>query len=359
MERVAVLAITRNGVAVGRKLTEAFGGWELHAPEKFGAGGPGVAPFAGPASEKVAELFGSHDGLVCVFSLGAAIRLIAPHMRDKRTDPAVVVIDDAASFAISALSGHLGGANRLAAEIASRLGATPVITTAADVNKTIAVDLVGREFGWVIDDGSAVTAVSADMVNGEGVAVYQGAGERGWWAGELPGNVRVFDSLGGALGSGLGSCLIISDEVAAGAGGAAGAPPPPPKSVTYRPKSLVVGVGLHRDTSKEAIRGGIEAVFRGRGLSTKSIYRVASVKKRRDAGGLAELGREMGVPVEYVDREDLGAVAVPNPSDVVRAFEGTASVSEAAALLVSGGDLVVEKQKFPPDLTVAVARRRF
>ena len=353
MERVAVLAITRNGVRVGRRLTGAFAGWRLHAPEKLGAGDPGVAPFAGPASEKVAELFGSSDGLVCVFSLGAAIRLIAPHMRDKRTDPAVVVIDDAANFAISALSGHLGGANRLAGEIASRLGATPVITTAADVNKTIAVDLVGREFGWVIDDGSAVTAVSADMVNGEGVAVYQGAGERGWWAGELPGNVRVFDSLGGALGSGLGSCLIISDEVAAGA------PPPRPKSVTYRPKSLVVGVGLHRDTAKETIRGGIEAVFGRRGLSTKSIHRVATAKKRRDAGGLAELGREMGVPVEYVGREDLGAVAVPNPSDAVRALEGTASVSEAAALLVSGGDLVVEKQKFPPDLTVAVARRRF
>ena len=72
--------------------------------------------------------------------------------------------------------------------------------------------------------------------------------------------------------------------------------------------------------------------------------------------GLVDAGAEMGVPVEYVDREDLACVTAPNPSDTVKAFEGTPSVSEAAAILVSGGRLVVEKQKFPPDLTVAIAR---
>ncbi len=88
------------------------------------------------------------NALICLFSLGAVIRLIAPYLKDKKTDPAVIVIDDKTNFVISVLSGHIGGANELTQEISEKLNALPVITTAADVNKTIAVDLVGREFGW-------------------------------------------------------------------------------------------------------------------------------------------------------------------------------------------------------------------
>jgi len=112
-------------------------------PDKFSDGNTNVNWYADNTSTKIVELFKSNDALVCLFSLGAVIRLISPHLKDKKTDPAVIVIDDKAQFVISTLSGHLGGANKLTNDIADRLGATPVITTAADVNKTIAVDLVG------------------------------------------------------------------------------------------------------------------------------------------------------------------------------------------------------------------------
>ncbi len=348
MERVAILAITKNGVEIGRKIRDMFGGWRLYAPEKFKTGEPAISWFSEPPAEKIGELFRTSEALVCLFSLGAVVRLVSPHLRDKKTDPAVIVIDDKASFVISVLSGHLGGANRLAEEVAGRLGATPVITTAADVNKTIAVDLVGREFGWKIEDDSAVTATSAHMVNNEKIGVYQDAGERGWWSGGLPGNVTVFDSLEEARGSDSKACLIITDRIVE---------PGMARSVVYRPKSLVVGIGLHRDTSRDTILGGIQKTFEKYGLSPESISRLVSIKKPRDVEGLTRAGEEMGVPVQYVERGELAVVNAPNPSDAVRAFEGTASVSEAAALLVSGGRLVVEKQKFPPDLTVAVARK--
>ena len=131
---------------------------------------------------KIVDLFKSNDALICLFSLGAVIRLIAPHIKDKKTDPAVIVIDDKAQFVISVLSGHLGGANELSNEIAEKIGSlSPVITTAADVNKTIAVDLIGREFGWKIDDDSTVTKISAYMVNKEKIAVFQNAGQKNWW----------------------------------------------------------------------------------------------------------------------------------------------------------------------------------
>jgi len=349
VDRVAILAITKNGIEIGRKIKDVFGGWSLYAPEKLKAGGSGTEWFSEPPAEKIGGLFRDSEALVCLFSLGAVIRLVSPHLRDKKTDPAVIVIDDRANFVISVLSGHLGGANRLAEEIAEKLGSTPVITTAADVNRTIAVDLVGRELGWSIDDDSTVTATSAHMVNNEKIGVYQNAGERGWWRGELPKNVTVFESLGEMRNSGSRAHLIISDERVD--------PDIASRSVVYRPKSLVVGIGLHRDTSKDAIREGIRETFERHGLSVKSIAGLASIKKPQDVEGLVRAGDEMGVPVRYVDREELAAVDAPNPSDTVRAFEGTASVSEAAALLVSGGRLVVEKQKFPPDLTIAVARR--
>ena len=363
MEKVAVLAITKNGIEIGRRIKAGFAGWSLHVPEKFrDAGGknpgsgddPDISWFGGPATKKMEELFGSNDGLVCLFSLGAVIRMISPHLRDKKTDPAIVVIDDGANFVISALSGHLGGANLLAQEIAARLGSTPVITTAADVNGTIAVDLVGRRFGWTIEDGGTVTATSAHMVNGERIGVFQNAGEMGWRPKEgLPKNVTVFDSLERMAGSDSKAFLVISDQAVD--------PGILAKSVVYRPRSLVVGVGLHRDTSKKTIRDGIDTTFGRFGLSTKSIERLVSIEKPdgAQAAALAELGREMGVPVQYIGRGELAGVEAPNPSETVRAFEGTPSVSEAAAILASGagGRLVVEKQKFPPDLTVAVARK--
>ena len=347
MEGTSVLAITKNGIALGERLQGLFPDWDVFAPAKLSTGAAGITWYSEPTGEKITELFRNSNALVCVFSLGAVIRLVAPHLRDKKVDPAVIVIDDRASFVISALSGHIGGANELAGEIAGALGAVPVITTAADVNNTIAVDLVGRKLGWVIDDDSAVTRISAHMVNGEPIGIFQDAGSRDWQK-NLPRNVTVYQSMAELREANPRACLIVSDREV-GCESAC-------ESVIYRPPSLVVGVGLHWDTPKETIREGIATCMERFGLSTKSVAKLVSIKKPKEIEGLAELGREMEVPVEYIGREELALVPAPNPSDTVRAFEGTASVSEAAAIKASGGGLVVEKQKFPPNLTIAIAR---
>ncbi len=125
----------------------------------------------------------------------------------------------------------------------------------------------------------------------------------------------------------------------------------------YRPKSLVVGVGLHWNTTKEKIRDCLQDCFDKNNLSLKSIAKFVSIKKPKDVKGLIEIATEMNVPIEYYQKEELADVNIPNPSETVKKFEGTPSVSEAAALKGSfKGDLVVQKQKFPPDLTIAVAR---
>ena len=348
MEKVSVLAITKNGINIGIKLKELFPNWEIFAPVKLSNENNSIIWYSEPTSDKIIELFKNSNALICLFSLGAVIRLIAPHLKDKKTDPAVIVIDDKTNFVISVLSGHIGGANELTQEISEKLNALPVITTAADVNKTIAVDLVGREFGWKIDDDTTVTKISAHMVNAEPIGVFQQTNDQKWYK-QLPKNVTIYDSLEELKKSNSKAHLIISDEIID--------KELSQESVIYRPQSLTIGIGLHWDTTKDTIKEGIEHCLKKFNLSSKSIAKLVSIKKPEDVQGLIDLGKEMQVPVEYVDREELAEIITPNPSTTVKAFEGTASVSEAAAIKVSKGELIVEKQKFPPNLTVAIARK--
>ena len=346
MEKVSVLAITKNGISIGAKLKEIFPDWNVYAPSKF-SNDKEIIWYSEPTSEKIIELFKNNNALICLFSLGAVIRLIALHLKDKKNDPAVIVIDDKTNFVISVLSGHLGGANELTQTIAEKLNSIPVITTAADVNKTIAVDLLGRDFGWKIDDDSTVTKISAHMVNEEKIGVYQDTGKTNWFK-ELPKNVKIYDSLDDLKKSDSKGHLIISDKIMNDDF--------LNDSVIYRPPSLVIGIGLHWDTSKQTIKDGIDVCLKKFNLSPKSIAKLVSIKKPKDVQGLVDIGKEIGIPVEYVEREELAQVSAPNPSETVKGFEGTSSVSEAAAIKVSGGKLIVEKQKFPPNLTIAIAR---
>jgi cobalt-precorrin 5A hydrolase len=348
MEKVSVLAITKNGISIGEKLKELFPNWNIFAPVKLSNENNDIVWYSEPTTDKIIELFKNSNALICLFSLGAVIRLIAPHLKDKKTDPAVIVIDDKTNFVISVLSGHIGGANELTQEISEKLNALPVITTAADVNKTIAVDLVGREFGWRIDDDTTVTKISAHMVNAEPIGVFQQTNDQKWYK-QLPKNVTIYDSLEELKKSNSKAHLIISDTIIDNELSQ--------ESVIYRPQSLVIGIGLHWDTTKDTIKEGIEHCLKKFNLSSKSIAKLVSIKKPEDVQGLIDLGKEMQVPVEYVDREELAEIITPNPSTTVKAFEGTASVSEAAAIKVSKGELIVEKQKFPPNLTVAIARK--
>lgn len=348
MEKVSVLAITKNGINIGERLKELFPNWDIFVPSKLSNENKSITWYSEPTSDKIIELFKNSNALICLFSLGAVIRLIAPYLKDKKTDPAVIVIDDKTNFVISVLSGHIGGANELTQEISEKLNALPVITTAADVNKTIAVDLVGREFGWKIDDEITVTKISAHMVNAEPIGVFQQTGNKKWYK-ELPKNVTIYNSLEELKKSNSKAHLIISDTIIDNELAQ--------ESVIYRPQSLVIGIGLHWDTTKDTIKDGIEHCLKKFNLSSKCIAKLVSIKKPEDVQGLIDLGKEMQIPVEYVNREELAEIITPNPSSTVKAFEGTASVSEAAAIKISNGELIVEKQKFPPNLTVAIARK--
>lgn len=353
--RKAIIAITKHGIEIARKIKEKMQEVEIYVPKKHNDGGSDINWFSEQTTQLVERIFKTHTALICIFSLGAAIRMIAPYLVDKKSDPAVVVIDDKAQYVISALSGHLGGANALTRVLASLLGAHAVITTAADVNETIAVDLVGRELGWTIENFENVTKVSAMMVNEESIGIYQDAGEKEWWQWshmkQLPRNVSIVQSIEEIKSPKFKGALVISDKVISDSEILG-------KSVIYRPKSLVVGVGLHWDTSSEMVERGITTVCKEKGLSFHSIRNISSINREARIKGLEEFSNKYQIPVEIYDKDKLATVNVPNPSTTVQKFEGTPSVSEASSILSSKGELIVPKQKFPPNLTVAICRIR-
>ena len=221
--RVAVVSITRHGITLAGRVIAALPGARLFVPEKFRAEAEAAAPdavscYAGKTGDQIPALFASFDGIVCIVSLGAMVRLIAPHLKNKEADPGIVVIDEAGRFVIPMLSGHLGGANALAGCLAEALGATPVLTTASDARQTLAVDLLGRELGWTFEAShDEIVRASAAMVNDEPVALVQEAGGSDWWArhangrsGPLPANLKQFARLEEIDPEAFGAILWVS-----------------------------------------------------------------------------------------------------------------------------------------------------
>lgn len=347
---IAIVAITKKGIEIAKRIRNALSESEINVPEKFSDSDPSIIYFSESVTNRIGTLFQGYTSLICIFSLGAVIRLISPHLKDKKNDPAVIVIDDTAKFVISTLSGHLGGANELTLKVSDILNSIPVITTAADVNKTIAIDLLGKKFNWVIDNFENVTKVSAMMVNEERIGVYQDTGEKNWWnIDQLPKNVETVQEISDLLSNEYQGSIIITDKLVSNKSLTA-------KSVIYRPKSLYVGIGLHWNTSKETIQQGILKVFEENKLSTKSIKAITSLDKGKRVVGLDEYCTENNLPLLLFLKTQLNEIDVPNPSDLVGKYEGTSSVSEASSLAASKGILIVSKQKFPPDLTVAVSQ---
>jgi cobalt-precorrin 5A hydrolase len=330
-----ILALTPRGLDLAQRLADRLGRGQVVSVDRN-------------TRSALQEMFRSGHPLVCVMALGIVVRILGPLTTDKEQDPAVVVVDEAGRFAISVLGGHGQGANALAEEVARALGATPVITTASDVLGLPAVDLLGRSWGWKIEGREHLTAVAAAVVRGEAVAVLQDAGRRDWWQefGDWPASFRLLDELPGDNGP---VALVISDRRH---------PPLSCPSVTYRPPSLVAGVGCKRGVPCAEIEDLFQAVCAARGLAPLSLGEVATVDLKANEPGLQDFAALHSVGLRSFRRDELAAVGpLPTPSEQVRAKIGIAGVAEPAALLAAGTQqLLVPKQR-GPRVTLALARR--
>lgn len=354
----AIITLTRNGTQTGQKLHRLLPESVLYLPAKFHSPAPQsssarLVPYTTSVRQALQSAFQEHHALVCIMASGIVVRDLAPLLRSKHTDPAVVVVDEQGKFAVSLLSGHKGGANRLARRVAGLLGGVPVLTTASDVQGLPAVDLLGRDQGWIIRRGEQLTALSAALVNGEPVGVVQESGSEAWWPNPLPPNLTRYPSFDALASAAPSAAIIITHRLVPEAVLKA-----VPRSVVYHPPCLVVGVGCNRNTPAAEINTAIRQTLSGAGLDRHSIAEIATIEDKADEAGLLAVCKEQNWPLRVFSRQEMAAVTnVPNPSEWAQRVLGVAGVAEPAALLAANATtLLVQKRKFE-NVTVAVAQK--
>ncbi len=291
----------------------------------------GFAPVTKPSSELYGSLFSGCERLIFVGSCGIAVRHIAPFVKDKRTDPAVLCVDELGKFVISLLSGHIGGANELALMLADEIDAVPVVTTATDINGKFSVDAWAAKQGFVIGNIKKAKSVSAAILE-HTVPVscafpVIGAYPPGTEPGEEGDTGIVID------------CFIRE---------------PFRETLRLIPKNVHLGIGCRRGTDKEKIEKAVRSVFADNNLDLRSVKCAASIDLKADEEGLLAFCREMDFPVSFYSADELNAVEGDfTPSSFVKSVTGVNNVCERSALL--GADKLIIKKTAMDGVTVAAA----
>lgn len=330
----ALVAVTRPGARLARRLARSLPGAAVVLPEALAQ--PGETPLGGAAAT-VPALFAEGRPLVLFMAVGAAVRLLAPGLRAKETEPPVVAVDDAARFAVSLLGGRAAGANRLAQWVAAVLEAEAVVTTAAERLGLAALDETLAALGWRVEAGR-LAGLEAAVVNGD---------ELGFFGPRLePPEGFGFQEVEDLTAPGFEAGLAVSDrEVPALPGG----------WVLARPRRLLLGAGCSTaGEPDEAVELALAALDEA-GLAAGGVAQVATIDRRRQHPAILALAGRLGAEVVAFPAEQLDSVPVPGPSEAVRTAVGTASVAEAAAVLAAGGGRLLVSKRAGRTVTVAIA----
>jgi cobalt-precorrin 5A hydrolase len=349
--KIAIIAITGNGARLGARLAAEMPGAELFIPGKYADSvETEITPYTEQLRSLVNRLWQEKNGLVCIMASGIVVRLIAPLLEGKDRDPAVVVMDDSGKFALSLLSGHLGGANRLAEHCALVSGAIPVITTATDVHGLPSFDLLAKEQGWVIDDLSRVKILNSLLLEGREIAVVDPSGEVERFVSGR-GYLCYYSDFQSALRSEAAGYLFVSNrEISPECTSA--------NLLLLRPRNLVLGIGCNSGTEAGEIEEVVLSNLSRLALSLKSICCVATASAKRNEPGLLAFSGKYSIPITFYESSELNAVSIPSPPSrhAMKAI-GATGVAEPAALLASqGGRLLLNKVK-SGNVTLAIAEK--
>ena len=308
-----------------------------------------------PLTEWTGEQMKEHRSLLFIGACGIAVRAIAPFLTDKLNDMPVLVMDEQGRFVIPILAGHMGGANELALSLAERMGSTPVITTATDLNHCFAVDLFARRNALHIVNKDGIAKVSSRILAGEEVtmAVEEGhlreeeaqtlRGRRGSRKTNIPDGIRLV------------STEAPVDVLVAPASYGQG------RLLTLRPKEYVIGIGCKRGKAAEQIDQFVHKVLKESGISMEQVAAFVSIDRKKDEEGILWMSSHYGIPFVTCSAEELQQVEGNfHASEFVKSQVGVDNVCERAALRFSGPDGILITGKQAEDgITVAIAKRRW
>lgn len=335
--KLAIFAFTRRGCHRAEEIRAALSDrteqCRMFTMEKFGL--PGFEAYQPPLTGFVKPVFAWADQIVFVGSTGMAIRAIAPWVRDKKTDPGVVVTDEGGEFVISLLSGHIGGANSLTRDLAAALGAQPVITTATDVNGKFSVDDWAARNGLTIASMAAAKAVAAAILE-EDVPLCSDYPI----ASALPGGVVLGEQ--GVLG------IYVGWQNRQ----------PFAQTLQLIPKTLHLGIGCRRGTPAEQIEQAVTAVLEAHCIPRTALRAAASIDLKANEDGLLSFCKNWNLPISFYTPEALAAVPGEFPkSEFVKSITGVDNVCQRAALL--GAEKVIVDKTAMAGVTVAVAEEHW
>ncbi len=336
---LAIWAITPNGIRLGSDLCDHFKKATLFIPDKervlSGVDASTQRVSFLKLKDELTDQFNRFNAHIFIFSTGISVRLLAPLLETKVTDPAVVVVDEKGLNAISLISGHLGGANELAREIGEIIGASPVITTATDINNLPSIDMIAKGAGLYIENPGAIKHVNMSFLKGEKISVYDPMKKL------LP---AIPDSLLEIEQDNYDVvCTWKKMRV-------------PRETLILRPRVLSIGVGCNRNTPAKDIHAFLIETFKTNKLSLNAISTIGTTTVKADEEGILALGVTINRPIKFYERDQLNSVeSIENPSEMAEKYLGVKSVCEAAAILgAQRGNLIVPKQK-TKDVTLAVA----
>lgn len=332
--KIAIASFTRNGYVWNQELCATLKNHrcEGYALEKYGkkAGIPAIAP---SLTEWTKRMFNEMDAILFIGACGIAVRSIAPYVKSKKTDPAVLCMDEQGKFVISLLSGHIGGANELTEEVAAITGAVPVITTATDVNHKLAVDVFAVKNHCEICEMELAKEAAALLVDGKNV----GFCSRFPVEGVVPRELIEDSELS------MGICITTSEQDS-----------PYERTLHLIPKIITVGIGCKRNTPLERIEEKVLMALAAAGISEKAVQQAASIDLKAEEPGILQLVEKYGWQYRTFSAEELEkAEGTFTPSPFVKKITGIDNVCERSAVLAGGR--LIKKKEAADGVTVALA----
>lgn len=371
--KVSIISFTLKGIELSLKIKKAFSGETeedlclytkcSHAEKSLterkltgkNLAESGLSYVEQPLTEWTGEQMKKRRSLLFIGACGIAVRAIAPFLTDKLNDVPVLVMDEQGRFVIPVLAGHVGGANELAVSLAERMGSTPVITTATDLNHCFAVDLFARRNALHIVNKDGIAKVSSRILAGEEVTM---AVEEGHFREEeagILGEKRLLEEINVPEGIRLVSTESLADVLVAPASYGQG------RLLTLRPKEYVIGIGCKRGKAAEQIDHFVHRVLKESGISMEQVAAFVSIDRKKDEEGILWMSSHYGIPFVTYSAEELQQVeGTFHASEFVKSQVGVDNVCERAALRFSGPDGILITGKQAEDgITAAIVKRRW